>query len=358
MPAQASNYAIRDITKGVLGVLSSRTSRAWLCWRLIAVCFSIVLDAPLPRLLVATVSPFRPPVALVRPGPVSIVVFARLKGLGYASRLARLGESPDLSRKVASARIPFSVPRMSGMMIWADVSLNTPHLDAKSARWSRPRSVLASRRFHDVSARTGPDPTHPDRRGHDAQPVFLGFHHAGCWQPRALTDSMFSFAPLIWPRNARSPSPSRAPPPTVRASTHALEAPAEPQQTRAFNRAHAPHLPRDTFGALQRGRSAYPACAPTSRSARESSRYWQPEPKRLRCVLALLGMAHTRSVAVRPTAFGGLLWCYLLRLGSTHSMCAAPRRTHRTHHSASRSGLLIPQTRLDAHHDHTLKYAE
>ncbi|KAJ7663666.1 hypothetical protein B0H17DRAFT_1211521 [Mycena rosella] len=35
---------------------------------------------------------------------------------------------------------------------------------------------------------------HPDPRGHDAQPVFLGFHHAGCWQPRALTDSMFGFA--------------------------------------------------------------------------------------------------------------------------------------------------------------------
>ncbi|KAJ7626724.1 hypothetical protein B0H17DRAFT_1340187 [Mycena rosella] len=118
---------------------------------------------------------------------------------------------------------------------------------------------------------------------------------------------------LIRPRNARSPSPSRAPPPTVRASTYALEAPTEPQQTCAFNRTHAPHLPRDTSGALQRGRSAHPACVPTSKSARESSRCWQPEPKRLRCALALLGMARTRSVAVRPTALGGLLWCCSLR---------------------------------------------
>ncbi|KAJ7659514.1 hypothetical protein B0H17DRAFT_1337518, partial [Mycena rosella] len=57
-------------------------------------------------------------------------------------------------------------------------------------------------------------------------------------------------------------------------------------------------------------------------------------------------------------AYGNAGAGYLLRLGSTHSMCAAPRRMHRTHHSASRGGLLIPQTRLDAHHDHTLKYAE
>ncbi|KAJ7621842.1 hypothetical protein B0H17DRAFT_1219286 [Mycena rosella] len=172
---------------------------------------------------------------------------------------------------------------------------------------SSPRAVSTT------SPHTHTQIQHPDPCGHDTQSVFLGFHHAGCWQPSALTDSMFGFAPLIRPRNARSPSPSRAPPPTVRTSTHALEAPAEPQQTRAFNGVHALHLPRDMSGALQRGRSAHPACAPTSKSAQESSRFWQPEPKRLRCALALLRMARTRSVAVRPTAFGGLLWCCSLR---------------------------------------------